>query len=787
MVITTDKKEVIRSREFQTIKYGVDTENLPLLFKVLRTNLYSDLHGSIIREVVSNVVDSHTEANKPDAIGEVEWVNENRPLGVDCQLIIRDFGVGISPERMQTIYGNYLSSTKRGSNDQIGGFGLGSKAPFAYTDSFFVQTIFEEVKYKYLCYIDESQLGAISLLGKEETNEGNGTEIIIPIKKPYEDFNKFQAAVRRQLAYFNNLKFIGFEAPEREILFEDNNCIILKNAPIEDTHIILGNVAYEFDLTALNLDNSSGMSNNGVGIKFEIGELQPTISREGIHWHDKVKDLVIRKINKARKSVGIALSAEINSEKDYGKWYSKARWGTTETFPRQFSFTKLDGFKAFNLNGKDIPIASSSNVWLAGHNPRKVTVFSGYHRRNATVDPDYSAVQAGADDLLELPIYKLDRNLNGRTCLWLFTQHPDGFVAISHLNPPTDPKEEIYYEATKTWLNTLPNFDAVVVPDTFNPATVSNSKDNYKELVKQRKLEGKFTSKRMRTHYEHHNTLANNFIYNMYESKFEDHKKDVIIYGFQEDHSKMSSLAAMLISHKDWAKEWNTGYTSSNYNFLKIGRHYTKQFAMMPNAYYIDNVLALKTPLNKILADIATGFRIKKSIHTYHILEFFEEVNPGMRHLYRTVHSFVENCAMRTDYSSDIIDELLLLCEHNHNLELEGAFKKIQEYFEGAELLRSVNFDMYSKYHTGDRSGRGYWADFLEQYVSLNKDFIRDYLVKAGKAIDVGVPLSPEGAEEPRQPGEEEEEEEDFEVETDDEPEFPDEVVVKDVPEMATV
>ena len=91
---------------------------------MLRTNLYSDIHGSIIRELASNVVDSHIEAGKPDAVGEIEWIDENRLLGVDAQLIIRDFGVGLSPERMRTVYGNYLSSTKRDSNDQTGGFGL---------------------------------------------------------------------------------------------------------------------------------------------------------------------------------------------------------------------------------------------------------------------------------------------------------------------------------------------------------------------------------------------------------------------------------------------------------------------------------------------------------------------------------------------------------------------------------------------------------------------------------------------------------------------------------------
>ena len=49
MKIQTIKTDVKKSQEFETVNYGVSTDNLPLLFQMLRTNLYSDIHGSIIR------------------------------------------------------------------------------------------------------------------------------------------------------------------------------------------------------------------------------------------------------------------------------------------------------------------------------------------------------------------------------------------------------------------------------------------------------------------------------------------------------------------------------------------------------------------------------------------------------------------------------------------------------------------------------------------------------------------------------------------------------------------
>jgi len=124
MILATTKADVKKSENFETINYGVNSDNLPLLFQMLRTNLYSDIPGSIIRELCTNVIDSHIEAGKPDAKGVIKWEDENKLLGKSNQLTIIDYGMGLSPERMKTVYGNYLSSTKRNDNNQAGGFGL---------------------------------------------------------------------------------------------------------------------------------------------------------------------------------------------------------------------------------------------------------------------------------------------------------------------------------------------------------------------------------------------------------------------------------------------------------------------------------------------------------------------------------------------------------------------------------------------------------------------------------------------------------------------------------------
>src|SRR5690606_16206540 len=95
--------------------------------------------------------------------------------------VFRDFGVGLSIERVKRIWSKYFSSTKRETNAFIGAFGLGSKSPLGYTDLFDVVTRFQGVKYHFTIH-KGSKAPRIELLYKEETDEGNGTEVIVPIK-----------------------------------------------------------------------------------------------------------------------------------------------------------------------------------------------------------------------------------------------------------------------------------------------------------------------------------------------------------------------------------------------------------------------------------------------------------------------------------------------------------------------------------------------------------------------------------------------------------------------------
>lgn len=115
---------VIGSQE--SVQMGVS--NSATLMHVLSTALYTHPQLASIREIICNGWDGHIISG-----------NTETPLKVtitEKMISIRDFGPGIPHEKIGEIYGTYGNSTKRHDGQQTGGFGLGSKAPFAYIDNF---------------------------------------------------------------------------------------------------------------------------------------------------------------------------------------------------------------------------------------------------------------------------------------------------------------------------------------------------------------------------------------------------------------------------------------------------------------------------------------------------------------------------------------------------------------------------------------------------------------------------------------------------------------------------
>lgn len=117
MIIDAAKSSVEVIGDIKEFKIGIDPKNLEFITTLLSSNLYSNPEQSFIREIVSNAWDSHVEAGTTDTPVIIEFNYDQ------SSITIRDYGTGLSPERFKEIYNNIGSSTKRDSNDFIGGFG----------------------------------------------------------------------------------------------------------------------------------------------------------------------------------------------------------------------------------------------------------------------------------------------------------------------------------------------------------------------------------------------------------------------------------------------------------------------------------------------------------------------------------------------------------------------------------------------------------------------------------------------------------------------------------------
>lgn len=96
------------------------------------TDLYGRPVEATVREIVSNAIDAEL------AVGdgsrgpvEVELPTVKSPV-----FVVRDHGGGMTRDDIERVYSRYGATTKDGDMDAIGFYGLGAKAPLAYTNRF---------------------------------------------------------------------------------------------------------------------------------------------------------------------------------------------------------------------------------------------------------------------------------------------------------------------------------------------------------------------------------------------------------------------------------------------------------------------------------------------------------------------------------------------------------------------------------------------------------------------------------------------------------------------------
>lgn len=173
---------------------GFGISNSAEFFNILSSTLYKNQKLAVIREVLCNAWDAHIMVGKQDTPVQITLDRE--------VFIIRDFGPGIEHSQIGPIYAVYGNSTKKHDGKQTGGFGLGCKAPFAYTDHFEVISWHNGVKTVYNMSKASVELGGkpgVKTLGQFPCGSETGIQVKIKLKSPG-DIHEFGNIIRRIVA-----------------------------------------------------------------------------------------------------------------------------------------------------------------------------------------------------------------------------------------------------------------------------------------------------------------------------------------------------------------------------------------------------------------------------------------------------------------------------------------------------------------------------------------------------------------------------------------------------------
>jgi hypothetical protein len=406
----------------------LSADSTGIIFQMFSKNIYSNAIGSIVRELTSNCFDSHVEAGTDFPV--VIRKNFDK-LTQEYSVSFIDFGVGMSPERIDKVYRRYFTSTKRGDNEQIGCFGLGSKTGLAYKritghgadeydNSYQVVTVFNGMKYSYLVYEGQNKFPKITEQHHEPTKECNGTEIRVPALA--NDISKFEKEMVRQLYYFENVVFEGFDevlsdgTVVKSDLTNEYQIVRGKNFLFRGTqysdymHICLGKVAYPIDYEILGINRSDFRI--PIALRLEIGDINVNVSREAVDYSEATIKMLLKKLDLAKEEIKQLLTKQYLDVKTLEDYFSvkadfgKLRFSNDEVINVGSLINKKDvEFTNFKYNGL-ILMPDDKNLFkfffeskLYGKKPTE----SGRRRRRkyTSLEPISPYFEGGYDDLIK--------------------------------------------------------------------------------------------------------------------------------------------------------------------------------------------------------------------------------------------------------------------------------------------------------------------------------------------------------------------------------------------------
>lgn len=292
---SSDSGEILLGSMTSSTDFKVTLKDTRILIDSI-INLYKDPFNAVLREITSNGLDSVQEkiAKLSGKVPLAKWDDpnwfdrENNLVTVDLArgtnfntnsvLIIKDAGVGISPDKLAELFSVFGESSKNSSNLEIGGFGFGGKSPFSLTDRFFINSAVSGHAYLYeLVRYTETGMPGWKIVSVEETKLMNYCEVIIPTAVhgiyPGADriFHDIPGLIITDYGSRKSINLFKDETPT----FEKDGCTLYaaNRYGMQGVYISLNGILYSIDRKLKHISRT-------VLIKAAVGDFRTTPTRE---------------------------------------------------------------------------------------------------------------------------------------------------------------------------------------------------------------------------------------------------------------------------------------------------------------------------------------------------------------------------------------------------------------------------------------------------------------------------------------------------------------------------
>ena len=595
--------------DFSGTDFSIDTESLGILFKGFSDSLYSDKIGSVVREIASNCFDAHKEINQPDPV-QINLKTYD-PVTGHGKIIFEDFGPGLSPDRIKNIYSKYFASSKRDTNDEIGGFGIGAKSPLSYTSSFRVVTRVDSVEYDYAIHRGE-KVPRIELISKKSTKERNGTKVIIPIEDTT-DSNLFLDALKDQLKYFDNIDYNVNSIDNDYKIFQGKHWIHRSGSDYNKnnrTEICIGKVRYPLDTTLVfkEYEAKSGIkypyrfTYNGasnIALKFDIGELSVTMNREAVEYNKTTIRAIQDRWEEAREEL-IELSKKYSKVDDLLIFQESE---TEHSIPVSTDCILSDNVLLPTIKPTYTPLLADG-INLNNTSEGIFFYLKVFRTKGLTTKSNgyYNITRAILND--DNTVFRLKDKYNEKKARYLYESYggfltvkqkaisaPTSFrkdeISISYIadflgikkdDPELDKKWEIYKKhSLKVLVKHTKSFDKVVIPDTWV---------NSNRSIRVQRNETEIPYKLCHVW----GVESPSFI--MKDGKVSQiiSKDSLTIYGGNDDDLKLKSLYALLDNPVK-------SHRMSVYQIIKISKSRFKHFEKYSKTIHVDEFIRKRSQL----------------------------------------------------------------------------------------------------------------------------------------------------------------------------------------------